>query len=167
MSSFDVFWTDKGSLIAEMLSFRVSLQDCLSVLLTLAALLNGLVSSQLGMFLIIISFYSFKRHKILKLSSCFQTKKKLCHFLTTSKSYWTSYGDPKLISSFVWDLVTLSRTMPIRFFPTSWTVPLAGFGESTEKIWMKFQLCTTLPAFKYGLLFIPLKCWAHGKGFDS
>ena len=56
MSSFDVFWTDKGSLIAEMLSFRVSLQECLSVLLTLAALLNGLVSSQLGMFLIIISF---------------------------------------------------------------------------------------------------------------
>ena len=42
-----------GSLIAEMLSFRVSLQECLSVLLTLAALLNGLVSSQLGMFLII------------------------------------------------------------------------------------------------------------------
>lgn len=23
--------------------------------------------------------------------------------------------------------------MPIRFFPTSWTVPLAGFGESTKK----------------------------------
>ena len=63
-----------------MLSFRFSLQECLSVLLTLAALLNGLVSSQLGMFLIIISFKGFKRHKILKLSSCFQTKKKVVSF---------------------------------------------------------------------------------------